>query len=280
MAQGLIGGATSYQDQSLQDILADVVNWIFYTEDRKSFLSQEHQKLVSRGYWDVIPYDFQMTIVSSIRFCDTIVHDLNIVKTAIDTNRITQREVILLNNIGIKAQEYNCEYPHTFRENRFWHDYDNPDFRVAENIYCKGRDFFVTLQDAANAAHRLRDYMDNRNIVNNTLNITGDVSNAQIQGSTNSTQTMTTAVDFDYDAVLTMLKKIEKSFESPDFQEDFGDKAETVKNIVADAIESVNKKENATKIKAVLNDLKNLAIGIGGSLIASGICGLLEQLPL
>ena len=123
--------------------------------------------------------------------------------------------------------------------------------------------------------------MDNRNIVNNTLNFAGDVSNTQIQqGTTNSTQTMATTADFDYDAVLTILKKIENSFESPDFQDDFGDKAETVKTIVADAIESVNKREKATKIKVVLNDLKNLAIGVSGSLIASGICGLLEQLPL
>ena len=283
MAQGLIGGATSYEEQSLRDILDDVVDWIFYTENRKSFLSQEQQKLVSREYWDIIPFDFQMTVISSIAFCDTIIHDLNIVKNAIETNSITQREVNLLKNIGIKAREYNCEYPRTFRDNRLWHDYNNPDFRVAENIYGRGRDFFVTLQDAANAAYRLGDYMDNRNIVNNTMNFAGDVFNTQIQqGSTNSAQTMmsTADTDFDYDAVLTVLKKIEKSFESPDFQGDFGDKAETVKNIVADAIESVNKKENATKIKTVLNDLKNLAIGVGGSLIASGICGLLEQLPL
>lgn len=281
MAQGLIGGATSYEEQSLKDILDDIVNWIFYTEDRKNFLFQGQQKLVSKGYWDSIPYDFQVTVNSSIVFCSTIVHDLNIVKTAIETNSITQREVALLKNIGIKAHEYNCEYPLSFRENRFWHDYDNPNFRIAENIYARGRDFFVTLQDAVNAAHRLEDYMDNRNIVNNTLNFAGDVSNTQIQqGTTNSTQTMATTADFDYDAVLTILKKIENSFESPDFQDDFGDKAETVKTIVADAIESVNKREKATKIKVVLNDLKNLAIGVSGSLIASGICGLLEQLPL
>ena len=239
------------------------------------------QKLLSKGYWDKIPCDFQLTVTSSITFFDTIVHDLSIVKSAIENNGITQREVNLLKNIGNKAHEYNREYPLAFRENRFWHEYNNPDFRIAENIYAKGRDFFVTLQDAANAAYRLGDYMDNRNIVNNTMNFAGDVSNSQIQqGNINSTQTMTSGADFDYTTVLTVLKKIERSFENPDFQEDFGDKAETVKTIVTEALEAVNKQEKAAKIEGLLNDLKNLAIGVTGSLIASGICGLLSQLPL
>ena len=42
-------------------------------------------------------------------------------------------------------------------------------------MYAKGRDYFVTLQDADNAASRLEDYMSNQNVNNNTLNISGDV---------------------------------------------------------------------------------------------------------
>ena len=34
MAQGIFGGATSYEEQSLNDILEDVEKWIEYTDKR------------------------------------------------------------------------------------------------------------------------------------------------------------------------------------------------------------------------------------------------------
>jgi len=41
--------------------------------------------------------------------------------------------------------------------------------------------------------------------------------------------------------------------------------------------ELVKKKENPSKIKLLLTELKNLAIGVSGSLIASGIAA---QIPM
>lgn len=279
MAQGLIGGATSYEEQSLQDILGDIKNWLFYTEKIKDYILCKKEELIRSKFWDKVSYDFQLTINTSILYFDTITYDLSIIKKAIEGNSITGREVKLLSNIGRKALEYNAEYPKTFKRDAYWHEYGNPDFEAAEKIYCKGRDYFVTLQDASNAAYRLEDYMNNRPIINNTLNIGGSVSDSQIQqGSNNSIQTVASD-NFDYEVVLNVLKQIEDCFDNSNFQKDFRDNADSVKSIVKETIELVNHKEEPSKIKKALSTLKDLAVGVTGSLIASGICGLLAQIP-
>ena len=69
-------------------------------------------------------------------------------------------------------------------------------------MYADGRDFFVTLQDAVNAASRLEDYVNNQNVINNTMNIGGNVENSQIQqGTIKSIQAQTTQTEFDYDKI-------------------------------------------------------------------------------
>ncbi len=45
MSQGIIGGATSYEEQSLIDILNDINNWIDYTSDRKAFILAHREEL-------------------------------------------------------------------------------------------------------------------------------------------------------------------------------------------------------------------------------------------
>lgn len=59
------------------------------------------------GFWQRVEFDFQMTVYSSISYFNTIGEDLKMVKIAIETNSITEREVSLLRKIGRKANEYN-----------------------------------------------------------------------------------------------------------------------------------------------------------------------------
>lgn len=282
MAQGIMGGLTSYEEQSLPDILRDISNWIHYTSERKAFMLKQKDELAKSKYWEKIPFDFQLTIITSISYFDTIIHDLELVKRSIEKNRITKREVVLLRNIGIKAVEYNREYGKTYKEDRrYWHDYGNPDFIIAEEMYGKGRDYFVTIQDTANAAYRLEDYMEKGQVINNSLNISGNITGSQIQqGTIGSKQTMSVENNFNYDKVLETLNKIQKTLNSSDFLEDFSENAEQVKAIVVEAIEMVHKKEEPSKIKKALNTLKDLAIGVSGSIIASGIVALISQLPI
>ncbi|SFR71222.1 hypothetical protein [Anaeromicropila populeti] len=281
MAQGIIGGATSYNEQSLLDILSDINDWIAYTSDRKAFILAQREKLNISHYWNTIPFNFQMTILTTISYFNTILYDLNLVKKSIENNCITEKEVLLLRNIGKKSIEYNCEYGRTYNEERRWKDYGNTDFRVAEEVYGRGRDYFVTMQDAGNAASRLEDYMEKGQVINNTLNIGGNVSGSLIQQNTiNSSQTMTVENNFDYDKIMDVLNKIQRTTNSSDFQEDFTDKAEQVKEIISETIQMLQKKEEPSKIKKALTTLKNLAVGISGSIIASGIVGLIAQLPI
>lgn len=282
MAQGIFGGATSYEEQSLQDIFDDIVSWIQYTTDKKAFILSQKSIVEKSGFWDKIAFDFQMTILTTITYFDTILYDLNLVKLSLEKNCITEKEVNLLRNIGVKANSYNHEYGRTLREDkRDWHDYGNPDFRGVEEIYARGRDYFVTMQDASNAAARLEDYMEKGQITNNTLSIHGSVSGSQIQqGTTNSTQAMEVVNAFDYAQVLDVISKIKRSTQSEDFNIDFGEKSVEVKQIIDDTLRMVETKEEPTKIKKMLNTLKDLTIGVSGSLIASGICGLITQLPI
>jgi hypothetical protein len=271
MVQGFIGGATSYEEQSLLDILSDIDAWIDYTADRKAFILMQREKLNISGFWNKIPYDFQMTILTTISYFDTILYDLNLVKKSIKDNCITEKEVVLLRNIGRKSVEYNHECGKTYKDEYSWKDYGNPDFRVAEEIYGEGRDYFVTMQDAGNAAYRLEDYMEKGQVIHNNMSISGSVTGSQIQqGTINSSQTMTVENNFDYDKVMDVLNKIQKATNSNEFQEDFADKAEQVKMIVSETIQMVHKKEEPSKIKKALNTLKNISIGVGENIIANG----------
>ena len=282
MAQGIFGGATSYEEQSLAHIDSDIQNWIEYTEEIKKKMNYWLEESKNNGFWCKVDCDFQMTIYSSISYYDTIISDMKMIHEAIRCGSIAQREVNLLRKIGRTAFSYNNENPKTYRSGkRYWHDYGNPQFQIVENMYAKGRDYFVTLQDAANAASRLEDYMSNQNVNNNTLNISGDVIGSQIQqGTVNSGQYMQQIEEFDYEKVLEVLKKIEQYSRSDLFDEEFVHKAEEMRVIVSEAIDATEKQEEPSKIKKILSRIKQIAGGIGTGIIANGIFELIKRLPM
>ena len=153
MAQGIFGGATSYEEQSLTDIDLDIQRWIKYTDEIKKKMNSWLEESKRNGFWKKVDDDFKMTIYTSVSYYDTIISDMKMIHEAILHETVTQREVNLLRKIGRNAFSYNNEYPKTYkREQKPWHDYGNPQFQIVENMYAKGRDYFVTLQDAANAS--------------------------------------------------------------------------------------------------------------------------------
>ena len=81
-------------------------------------------------------------------------------------------------------------------------------------------------------------------------------------------------MDFDFDAVGDIIKNIKKY--DAMFDAEFGDKATELRDKLDNIEELVKNKENPSKIKTLLIELKNLAVGITGSLIASGIAA---QIP-
>ena len=203
------------------------------------------------------------------------------VKKSIEQNCITEKEVNLLNKIGIEAMRFNRDYGRTYKENTSWHDHGDPDFIKIEKIYKEGRDFFITMQDAANAAKRLKDYMGKGQIINNSLNIQGSISASQIQqGTIKSDQEMEVVNSFDYNIVSDTLKKIKRATLNEDFDIDFGEQSLQVKQIIDEIIKMVEIKEEPTKIKGRFSMLKDLAFGASSGIIANGIYGLITQLPI
>ncbi len=110
----------------------------------------------------------------------------------------------------------------------------------------------------------------------NTNTFYGDVTGVQIQqGTVNSSQNQTISQGFNYEEVSDIIEKIKKYDGMLDSE--FGDKAEDLRDKIRALEELIAKKENPSKIKILLTELKNLAIGVSGSLIASGIAA---QIPM
>ncbi|MGX1194966.1 hypothetical protein [Metabacillus sp. SLBN-84] len=211
MAQGLFGGMSNYEDQSIGDIIDDINKWILYTEQTKNYIEEGITTLKRKEYWIKVPFNFQMTLISSVRCQKTFIEDLSIILKAIKRDQLTQREVNLMKKIGHNAIEYNTEYGKTYKEEYEWKDYGNENFKIAENMYAKGRDFFVTLQDASNVSVRLNDYINTLpSVVNNniTQSVTGsgNVVAGINSGQINNTHIIITDFINDLDSAIQKLK--------------------------------------------------------------------------
>lgn len=110
----------------------------------------------------------------------------------------------------------------------------------------------------------------------NTNHFYGDVSGVQIQqGTINSSQTQNISQEFDYEAISKIIENIKKY--DGLFDAEFGDKASKLRDRIEGLEKLIEKRDNPNKIKVLLTELKNLAVGVTGSLIASGIAA---QIPI
>lgn len=105
----------------------------------------------------------------------------------------------------------------------------------------------------------------------NVTNFYGTVNNMQMQqGTVNSTQTQTiTTESIDFDKVAEFVEKVKK-YDSL-LEDEYGEQATEVREKLDEISSLVQKKENYGRIKSLLIELKNLSVGVGGSLIATGI---------
>lgn len=106
---------------------------------------------------------------------------------------------------------------------------------------------------------------------NNVNNFYGPVNNMQVQqGTVNSTQTQTIITEsVDFDKVSEFIEKVKKY--DAFLEDEYGEQATEVREKLDEISSLVQKKENSGKIKSLLMELKNLSVGVGGSLIATGI---------
>lgn len=183
MAQGLIAGGTDYSEQTILDIKSDIEYWMKYSQEIKNEFTQTITELKQNNYWETkVPYDFRAFCLSVGKICDTIYSDFQVVKTAIENDMITKREVTLMRHIFELVCKCEDEDIHTFKnvdQDGYWYEYGHPMFTKVEDLYGDCGDFFATLKDVSNAAYRMEDYVKEEIVsqtsINNSLNIqTGD----------------------------------------------------------------------------------------------------------
>ncbi len=118
---------------------------------------------------------------------------------------------------------------------------------------------------------------EQQKIINNTNNFYDKVTGVQIQqGTNNPSQEQTVMQEFDYDKLTKILEQIKK-YDST-FDTEYGEKAPELRSKIDEIETLVQKRENPSRIKVLLADIKNLSIGVAGSLIASGIISLVNAI--
>ena len=123
--------------------------------------------------------------------------------------------------------------------------------------------------------------MENENMRQNgnRIFIQGSAHGAQFQqGTTNSMQTISNTASINYDEVLKLLIDIKEASHDANFKEDAGKNVDDFKELISEAIEMVEKKEDSSKIKNSLFKLKDMAEKVLISMVASGISTQITQL--
>lgn len=136
------------------------------------------------------------------------------------------------------------------------------------SMYVTGEmDIYLTME----GIEYFKDKKGVEQMSSNVNNFYGPVNNMQMQqGTINSTQTQTiTTESVDFDKVAEFVEKVKKY--DPLLEDEYGEQATEVREKLDEISSLVQKKENTGRIKSLLIELKNLSVGVGGSLIATGI---------
>lgn len=183
MSQGLFAGFTKYSEQSISDIKEDIIRWIDYSERIKKEFQSTIDSLTKVRYWDYVPYDYSSFCEEISSLCDTFTADFNIVLSAVAKDRITRREITLMENIYNVACQKERELVSVYKGgDTRWHNYGDNNFAQAETLYKHVRDYFVSLFDVDNAAGRMEHYMKDESIIDNSVH----AENSVIVGNDNS----------------------------------------------------------------------------------------------
>lgn len=285
MAQGAFAGATSYEDQTLEDILEDIKRWIVYSEETLSFFNEIITRLDEEKYYETIPFDLNALFQTTKRKLATFISDFHIILKSISTDKISKREVDLLKNIGKISIEENRKYKpiyHSALEHWSGEQYGNPNFQKIERLYAEGKDLFGTLMDASNAAERLKDYMSNERQQHQQITITGDGNQVQTALGNNNefvmelTNSLGQAKAEELNRLLSDLKNNLDQY----FKEDEQEKKEDAEHVIDGLRDEVTKSEPRKGIiRSYLNSLNGLSVSANLMTVVTGIKDIVESLP-
>lgn len=286
MAQGAFGGSSRYDNQSLEDIVKDINVWIGFCSDTLLLFNETISRLKENKYYDTVPFNLRALFEATTRDITTFISDFNSILESISADRIYMRDVRLLKNIGSYSVESNNTYGRVY-QGSFDHwvempNHNDPNFHALERLYGDGRDLFVTLMDASNAAERLRDYMSNEHQKNQQVIINGHGNQVQAAFGDNNEFVMDLANTLGQEQAEKLNILLAELKENLDhyFGEHEEEKKETTKELIDGLREEITKEQpKKGMVRACLNSLNSLSTSADFVTIVSGITSIVGSLP-
>src|SRR5260221_3719970 len=137
MVRALAIGFTSYDHQSLSDILIDLNDWIEALHETRDTFRKTLDSLSAQPYWEESNSDFRMLTHYALKFFDTSEEEIAEIAQEI-SNEVFSHHVSRLKKLGQTAQKLWDQYGVVW--NNYVHrDYQNADFRKLELLYSEGR---------------------------------------------------------------------------------------------------------------------------------------------
>jgi len=288
MAQSIFGGSSEYNDQTLADIIEDLEKWVVFSEETLSLFDKTICELKQNNYYQTVPFNLRAMYERATRKLNTFISDLNVIIKSINADSIFIRDVNLLNNIGrisiLSNHQFGMVY-HDIVDRWSGANFQDSNFLMIERLYHEGRDVFVSLMDASNAAERLKDYMSNRHQQNQNITVYGSDNHIQAAfGSNNEfimnvNKTIGKESAIQLDCLLTELIQKTELF----YREDQGNEKQEVSELVEGIREEVMKPEpKKGRIRSYLASLKTSSTLTGYAdfiTIVTGISELVYSLP-
>lgn len=288
MAQSIFGGSSEYSDQTLADIIEDLEKWVVFSEETLSLFDKTICELKQNNYYQTVPFNLRAMYERATRKLNTFISDLNVIIKSINADSIFIRDVNLLNNIGrisiLSNHQFGTVY-HDIVDRWSGANFQDSNFLMIERLYHEGRDVFVSLMDASNAAERLKDYMSDRHQQNQNITVYGSDNHIQAAfGSNNEfimnvNKTIEKESAIQLDCLLTELLQKTELFYGEDQRNEKQEVSELVEGIREEMMKSEPKKGRIRSYLASLKASSTLTGYADFITIVTGISELVYSLP-
>lgn len=159
MAESIFGGMTDYNNQSFDDILKALDNKRKQTILFRDEIIKNKCILETNLYWNNnVPLNFRCQVAYAIDHFDNVISEIDDILKDIKYE-VKKHHIKRLEKLSTIAQSINVDIGRIWNQEYDDQDYDNPDFKIVEQIYCDTRDMAVNLLDVSNISKRLNDYV-------------------------------------------------------------------------------------------------------------------------
>ncbi len=161
MTRTILAGCTDYSHQSLNDMLVDLNEWIFYLPI-SLFKIDKYRNEIQPEYWErEVSYDLKVYLERARRLCETCQEELLDIRQGI-SRKVEEHHVTRLRRLAEGAIDLNNNLSRVFWKSKYYL-HDNPNFYLLEHLYGESLGSIVDLIDLDNLAMRLKDFIGREN---------------------------------------------------------------------------------------------------------------------